>query len=142
LVQDLHVNTIGAVLRPGDAVLDLMPVGAELVAETRMSPKDAGHVQVGLPAKLRFSAYDDIRFGPLPGRVQSISSSTFRDEQGEPYYKVVIALDRAYVGNDPTRNPALPGMTVQASIATGVKTVLAYLLKPIHRGLEGALGER
>jgi multidrug efflux pump subunit AcrA (membrane-fusion protein) len=74
--------------------------------------------------------------------VRSISSSTFRDQQGTPYYKVVIALDQAYVGSDPTRNPALPGMSVQASIATGAKTVLAYLLKPIHRGLEAALSER
>jgi adhesin transport system membrane fusion protein len=142
MVQDLRVNTIGAVLGPGDPVLDLVPLGADLVAETRMSPKDVGHVQVGLAAKLRVSAYDDIRYGQLAGRVKSISSSSFRDEQDRPYYKVVIALDHAYVGDDPTRNPTLPGMTVRADILTGAKSVLSYLLKPIERSLDEALSER
>tara|TARA_B100000405_G_C16618327_1_gene386752 strand:- start:553 stop:702 length:150 start_codon:yes stop_codon:yes gene_type:complete len=38
--------------------------------------------------------------------------------------------------------PVLPGMTVQADIITGSKTLLQYLLKPIHRNLDSAFAER
>ena len=59
-----------------------------------------------------------------------------------PYYRAEIALDKSYVGEDPALNPVLPGMTVSADIVTGTKSVLDYILRPVYRGLHGAMRER
>ena len=64
------------------------------------------------------------------------------DENKKSYYKGRIALSQNHVGTDPGRNLILPGMTVEADVITGEKTVLAYLLKPIHTSLNSALRER
>ena len=54
----------------------------------------------------------------------------------------MITLDRDYVGDQPGVNRIIPGMTVQADIKTGSKSILDYLLRPIYRGLHGAFRER
>jgi HlyD family secretion protein/adhesin transport system membrane fusion protein len=71
-----------------------------------------------------------------------VSPSTFLDEEQRPYYRAEVLLERAYLGHDPKRNRLIPGMTVQANIITGEKTVLQYLLKPVYRGLSASLQER
>jgi len=54
----------------------------------------------------------------------------------------IIALDSHHVGPDPNLRPVFPGMTVQADIKTGDKTVMEYLLKPIYVSVGQALQER
>ena len=74
--------------------------------------------------------------------LKSISASTFRDENGAPFYKGIIDLEKNHVGDDPKANPVLPGMTVQADINTGEKSILQYLLKPIYISASQAFRER
>ncbi len=67
--------------------------------------------------------------------------ATFTGAGGERYYQGRIVLDRNYVGQSP-QNRILPGMTVMAEIITGRKTLLDYLLKPVHNALKTAFSER
>ena len=71
-----------------------------------------------------------------------ISPSTYFDEERQPYYKAQIKLAKKYLGNQPEKYRLIPGMTVQADIRTGEKTVLDYLLKPVYRGFQNAFQER
>jgi HlyD family type I secretion membrane fusion protein len=143
LVQDLKVQTPGAVLQPGDSILTLVPIDDVLIVESRIATRDVGHVRVGQPVTVRVSAYDFSRYGAVDGELTDVSPTTFLDEQtGDPYYKGFVRLDRGYVGDDPGANPILPGMTVDASIITGEKTVLAYLLRPVYISLTQAFQER
>ena len=87
-------------------------------------------------------SFDVTRFGDIEGEVRQISASTFLADDGLPYYEVEIALHKGYVGDDPARHLLVPGMTVQADVITGRKTVLDYLMKPIYRGLNSAFSER
>jgi len=75
------------------------------------------------------------------GVVELVSASTFQDERGETFYRAIIALDKAYFGEDPRRNRVLPGMSVEADIKTGAKSILSYLLKPVSRGWNNAFHE-
>jgi HlyD family secretion protein/adhesin transport system membrane fusion protein len=142
IVKGLAVTTIGGVLAPGAEVLQIVPVAETLVAETRLSPRDAGAVRAGQRARVGVSAYDPHRYGYATGRVLDVSATTFVDDEGLPYYRVRIALDGDTVGEDGPLGPLLPGMTVQADIATGERTVLAYLLTPVYDSLDGAFRER
>lgn len=142
VVKRLNVHTIGGVIAAGDPIMEIVPLNDELVIETRIAPRDIGHVAPGQEVSVKISTYDFARFGDLPGRLIRISASTFQDEQGRHYYKGIVRLARNYVGNDPSQNPVLPGMTVQANIRTGERTVMQYLLKPLYRAMNSAFRER
>jgi len=142
IVQDLAAKTIGEVIEPGGLVAQLIPMNDELVAEVRVMPDDIGHIQVGHPASVKITTYDPARFGDIPGEVRRISATTFRDEQDEPYYKVIVALSKAHVGLGAEHHAILPGMVVNAEIITGSKSLVRYLLKPVFRSLDVAFTER
>lgn len=142
IVKGLTVHTIGAVIEPGKLIMEIVPVDKELMVEALVSPTDIGMVKNGQPVKIKVSAFDFSRYGSLPGTMDSISASTFQDEKGQFFYKAKVKLDKNYVGKTPGRNLVLPGMTVQADIVTGEKTVLQYLLKPVQTITDGAFHER
>ncbi len=142
IVTSLKTLTISAVIQPGEILMEIVPIGDEMVVEARISPNDIGHVEPGQPADIRVSSYDFSRFGAVSGTVRQISATTFVDEQLVPYYRAVIALDSNFVGNMPGINPIIPGMTVQADIKTGSKSILDYLLRPVYRGMHSAFRER
>jgi len=142
LVQDLQFQTIGAVVRPGGVLMSIVPVDDVLEVEARVSTSDVGHVRVGQPVAVKVSTYDFARYGAIEGTLRTVSPSTFTDDEGTPYYKALITLAKSHLGEVPARAPVLPGMTVQADVVTGKKTVLQYLLKPIYVGLDRAMRER
>ncbi|WP_413207166.1 HlyD family type I secretion periplasmic adaptor subunit [Rhodospirillum sp. A1_3_36] len=141
-VQDVKIKTVGAVVPAGGIILNVVPVDETLRVEARIQPKDIGHVEVGQAVKVKVTSYDFSRYGHVMGELKSISATTLVDEQNNPYYKGYVELDRDYVGKDPERNKILPGMTVQADIITGEKTLLQYLLKPVYKNIETAFQER
>ena len=120
----------------------LSTAGDALVVAVRLNPKDVGTVEPGMPATLRFNAYDFARFGGIEGTVRQISATTLTTASGSPYYKVVVAPQQMHVGRDPNRNPVLPGMVVQADIRAGRRTLFEYLTKPISRALSTSFSER
>jgi HlyD family type I secretion membrane fusion protein len=142
VVQALTVHTLSSVVEPGAVVLELVPTEGELLAETRVEPKDIGYLRPGQRADVSIAGFESQRFGKLEGSLRSVSPSTYLDSEGRPYYRAEILLERGFLGNDPARNRLVPGMTVQAAIRTGEKTILEYLLKPVYRGLDQAMRER
>lgn len=142
IIKGLKVHTNGGVIPAGAVILEIVPLDEELIVETRITTRDVGHLQIGQPVTVKVSTFDFARYGGISGELKDISASTFLDEQGDPYYKGIVAMDRTYVGNDPERNKVLPGMTVQADIKTGRKTLLDYLLKPIVSSVKTGFRER
>ncbi|MEM6648717.1 MAG: HlyD family type I secretion periplasmic adaptor subunit [Pseudomonadota bacterium] len=140
-VKGVAVNTIGAVVQSGETIMEIVPLDKQLVAEINISPQDIGHVQVGQSVQVKFSTYDFSRYGFVKGKLEHVSATTFSDAKGERFYRGRILLDRSYVGDDPN-NLILPGMTVMADVITGEKTILQYLLKPIHASVQTSFTER
>ena len=142
LVKGLEIHTIGGVIPPGKLLMEIVPLNEELVAEVKVSPNDIGHIKTGDHVTVKVTTFDFSRYGSINGTVTALSATTFTSKQGEPYYKGMIKLEKHYVGNDERINKVLPGMIVNADIITGEKSLLAYLLKPIHRSLNSAFIER
>ena len=143
VIKGLKVHASGGGMIPGGAIiLEIVPLYEDLLVETRITTRDVGHVEIGQPVTIKVTTYDSARYGSISGELKEISASTFLDEQGDPYYKGVILMDRDYVGNDPKVNKVLPGMTVQADIKIGRKTLLNYLLKPIVSSVKTRFRER
>ncbi|MDB2414639.1 HlyD family type I secretion periplasmic adaptor subunit [Rickettsiales bacterium] len=142
LVKKIALNTIGGVISPGQPVMDIVPFDDQLIVESRIDPSDIGHIKKGYEADIKFSSYDFSRYGTVKGTLNYISATTFTKNNGDKYYLGRILLSKNFVGNNPEENPIVPGMTVKASIITGKKTILSYLLKPIQSSIDGALSER
>lgn len=133
----------GNVIQPGGKLLEVVPYGKELIAETRIKPHDIGYVKVGEPVTVKVLAYDYARYGSIQGKLSNISASTFLDDKGRPYYRATTTLSVQYIGGAKgMRKQLIPGMTVEANIATGEKTLMQYLLKPIQKTTEAAFKER
>ena len=142
VVKGLQLNTVGGVVEPGKALLEIVPLSAKLIVEAQVSPKDVGHIKVGQPIRVKVSSFDFSRYGTVSGTLDYVSATTFMNEKREPYFKVRIGLSKTYVGHDAQQNTILPGMTVVGDIITGEKTILSYLFKPIHLSLKTAFSER
>jgi len=142
VVKGLSVNSIQGVIKPGETVMEIVPAGNVLIVESKVTTSDIGHVSIGQQAEVKVNSYDPHRFGTVMGRVKQISASTFLDEEHNPYFQATIALDNDFIGSSSQKYRIIPGMTVQADIKTGEKSVLDYLLKPIYRGFQNAFQER
>ncbi len=142
IVKGLALHTIGAVAEPGKLLMEIVPVGEELLVEANISPSDVGHLAVGQPVRVKVSAFDFTRYGSVAGRLLGVSASTFQTPDNQSYYKARIGLASNHVGGAAGQNLILPGMVVQADIVTGEKSVLQYLLKPIQHAVAGAFHER
>ena len=142
VVKGLSVHTLGAVIEPGKVLMEVVPADEKMVVEAMVSPNDIANLRTGQEAKIKISAFDFSRYGYAKGKLESISASTYQAKKGESFYKVKIGLDQDYIGLNPQANRILPGMMVQADIVSGEKTILQYLLKPIHAAASDALHEK
>ncbi len=142
IVQGLSITRINAVVKPGQVIMQLVPVHDELIVEARIPPDQIGHIHQGQKAVVKIDSYNPSRFGTVEGEVQRISASTYLDERRNPYYRAEIHLHENHLGDDPDRLRIIPGMTVTADITTGSKTILDYLLRPVTRGFANAFHER
>jgi adhesin transport system membrane fusion protein len=141
-INKLAVASVGAVIQPGQPLAEIVPVDDSLLIEVRIRPKDIGFVRAGLPVSIKFTAYDYIVHGTLPGTVERISPDTIKDERGEPFFLAMVRTARNHLGPPERRLPLMPGLVATADIQIGSRTVLAYLLKPVLRARHEAMRER
>ncbi|MFT5509804.1 MAG: adhesin transport system membrane fusion protein [Hyphomicrobiaceae bacterium] len=142
VINKLAVTTIGAVKRAGETVAEIVPLGGALLIETQVRPQDVAFIHRGQSASVKLTAYDYLVYGALKGTVERIGADTLSDAQGQPYYRVIVRTEKAYLESGNEHLPAIPGMVASVDIQTGSKTVLEYLLKPIRRVRNEALRER
>lgn len=141
-IKQIYVNTVGGVVKPGEPIMDLVPLDDTLLVEARVSPKDVAFLRPGQDVIVKVTAYDFSIYGGLPGKLESISADTIEDKRGDFYYLVKVRTkDNAIVHNNEVL-PIIPGMLTTADILIGKKTVLDYLLKPILKAQQNALRER
>ncbi len=139
IVNNLGVTTIGGVIRPGEEIFQIIPLGDELFIEAQVAPSNIANIVPGQAATIKLSAYDYTIFGSLAGVVQVISADTFQDERdpnGQPHYRVSLRVDAAELGSRQQRIEIRPGMQADVELHTGSKTVLDYLTKPLYRSRE------
>lgn len=141
IVKGLKTNTLKGIIQPGEEILQVVPENA-MEIEAQVNPKDVGNIQLGQDVTIKVSAYDYSRFGSVAGKLHAVSASTFLDENKKPYYKAFITLNQLYMGNNPKTNRISVGMTVQADIHTGEKTLLQYLIKPVYNAVKTSFRER
>jgi membrane fusion protein, adhesin transport system len=148
IVKNVRFTTLGAVLRPGDELMTIVPVDDRMIVEAKVAPRDIALIQTGLAASIRFDAYDSTAFGAVEGRVTHVSADSIREEgRGDgqspsTYYRVHVVTDSPAITRTGRSIEVIPGMTATVDVRTGDRSLLEYLLKPLHKVSSEAFGER
>lgn len=146
IVKNIVITTKGAKVRPGDVILQLVPVGDELIIEAKLSPTDISFIKKGQKALVKLDTYDFSIYGMFYGKVKYISPDTIMEKTpkgDESYYRVQIVLDQGQLLSKKGKEIEItPGMGAQVDIVTGKRTALNYLAKPIVKTLDESFTER
>jgi len=142
VVKDIKISTIGGVIKPGEDLMEIVPLDDTLLIEARVRPADIAFLHAEQRARVKFSAYDFSIYGGLPGKLEQIGADTVLDERGEAYYKVSIRTEKNHLSKGDKNLPIIPGMVATVDIITGQKTIFMYILKPIIKAKQLALTER
>lgn len=146
IVKNVRVTTLGGVIKPGEEVMQIVPVGDDLMIEAKVRPTDIAFLKPGLNAIVKIDAYDYSIYGNLEGKVTYISADTLTEESrsGEQtYYRIQIQTQgKRFTGRPNEDLEIQPGMTASVEIITGSNTVLSYLLKPVTKTLQESMKER
>ena len=132
MVFQSNVHTVGGVITAGDAIMLIVPDADNLTVEAKVNPQDIDQVQLGQIALLRFSAFNQRTTPEIYGTVTRISADTSTDQRtGQTYYTVRIAMPAEEVAKL-GEVKMVPGMPVEAFVQTGDRTMISYLVKPLH----------
>ena len=144
VVKNLFFVTIGGVIRPGEAILDIVPTRDNLIVEARLQESDIGFVKPGQSAVVKLSSSDAVNFGQINGIVDRISPDTEQDENDNRivFYKIFVELDQNYFESKEKIYYLVPGVKVTASIQIGERTLANYLLSPFLGSLGQSFQER
>ncbi len=142
VIKTLNVATLGGVLGPGETVVEVVPGGDRLIIEAKLPTQDIGYIRAGQPVLVKLASADAMRFGGLDGKVINVSPDTLVTPEGLPYYKIRIETEKSQFQRGDLLYRLYPGMQVVASIRTGTRSVLEYLLDPFLRSMDEAMRER
>lgn len=142
VVKNVKVRSLGDVIKPAEPIMEVVPASETLVVEARLNPTDRGYVSVGQSALVKVSSYDFVRYGGLTGKVTYIGADADLDDKGNPYFRVQVETDKAFLGSEQSPLPVTAGMQATVDIVTGTKTVLEYLIKPVLKIRYEAFRER
>jgi epimerase transport system membrane fusion protein len=134
-VLRLAVHTIGAVIREGDALMDIIPENERLVIEARVSPIDIDRIAIGQMADISFSAFKMRETTRILGRLINLSADSLVDEnesQQTAYYLAIIEITKEGLDQLAAKDLTLvAGMPAEIFIRTGERTLVQYLLDPL-----------
>ncbi len=131
-----------AVIRPGEAIMDIVPKDARLIVEGRIVPTEITKVHKGQHAEVILSAFDRRTMPRFSGVVDYVSADQLVQETsagGMPFYLVHIVVDEA--GLQEAGAYLYPGMPAECYITTEERTILFYLLEPFFKIMDKALRE-
>jgi len=155
-VKDLATHTVGTVVSPGTILMTLVPKEEALRAEVWVKNDDVGFVREQQSVKLKLLAFTFQKYGMLNGTVAHLSADASEQAgagaeaanasaapaRSALAYRALVDLKTQTLEADGVVHRLTPGMQVSAEIHLGTRTVLEYLLSPVHKGFHEAARER
>jgi HlyD family secretion protein len=147
-VFGVKVHGIGEVVKPGDTLAEIVPLGEGLMITARVSPNDIESVEIGQSAEVRFPNFSTRQASVITGKVVSLSPDTITDpagtggqQQQQPYFTARVMIDYSMVPEEIARK-IQPGMQAEVLVSTGERTALAYFIGPLKASFARAFREK
>ena len=145
VVLTLAKVSVGSVLKQGDPLMTLMPLGTPVEAEVGISARDVGFVRVGDNTRLKVDAFNTSEHGYADGKVIWISADAFTTDDDnkavDAYYKARVSIDALHFSGVPANFRLIPGMTLTADVNVGTRLLGRYLLGGALRGAGESMRE-
>jgi HlyD family secretion protein len=146
VVFDIAKLSPGSIVREAETFFTLVPLNSAMEAEVQIDSIDVGYIKPGDPVHLKLDAFPFQKHGALDAKVRTISEDAFKREtsggQGlDAYYLSRISFGAGRLKNMGARTRMLPGMTLQAEIVVGQRSVMSYLMWPLTKALDEAIRE-
>jgi HlyD family secretion protein len=142
IVEQSTVHTVGGVITAGDTIMIVVPQTDDLQVEAKVNPVDIDKLQVGQKTLLRLSAFNQRTTPELNGVVSRVSPDVTTEQRtGQSYYTIRVSMppeEIARLGEV----KLIPGMPAEAFVQTGDRTMLSYLMKPLHDQFMRAFREK
>ena len=136
-----RVFTVGAVVRPGDTLVEIVPQNDELVIEARVQVTDIDNLRTETSTEVRFPAFHSRTTPLILGTLRNVSRDRLVDEQTrEPYYLALISVADTDIPAE-LKGRLRPGMPAEIIFNTGERTVMSYLMRPLTDAMSGAFRE-
>jgi len=143
VVKNIRLNTLGGVVAGGAPVMEIVPVGEQVLVELKIKPADIGFIKLGQAVEIKLTAYDYAVFGSLHGKVETLSPDALGDANtpsatgaDNTYYRALVRADVAALTAGGKPLTVLPGMNGSAEIRSGRRSVLSFLLRPMLKANE------
>lgn len=141
-VVNLSEHTRGAVIKPGDTVMEIVPRDDKLEVEVHVRPEDADQIFVGMKAKVNLSGYAQRRLPMITGDVTYVAPDRQTDARtGQAYFTADVSVDRKALRDFPEAR-LIPGEPAEVAIQTGTRTALEYFAEPIRDVVRNGMRER
>jgi membrane fusion protein, adhesin transport system len=142
IVNQIKLTTLGGVVQPGEALIEIVPVDGSLLVEAYLRPSDIAFIYPGQAAIIKVTAYDFARYGGLAGEITRIGAgSVKRPDRDEEVFVVEITTDATLTDADGETLDIVPGMIAEVDILAGRKTILQYITQPIQKVRDRAFRE-
>ena len=131
VLQNVRVNTVGAVVRPGESLAEVVPLNDELIVEAQMSPTDIDRIRIGEKAEVRFPNFQSRTTPVVMGQISLVSHDRMIDETTRmPYFLVQIRIRDTDIP-DELKYKLTAGMPAEVVVATGERTIFQFLVSPL-----------
>ena len=140
----------GQAVQAGQPLLSLLPGDGGLEAELLVPSRAIAFIEPGDRVLLRYQAYPYQKFGHQHGTVERISRSALgaaeaggsigNGPQGEPLYRVTVALAAQAVTAYGRPEPLKPGMLLDADILGERRRLIEWVFEPLY-SLKGRVGD-
>jgi HlyD family secretion protein len=146
IVLEVGKFSQGSIVREAEAVVTLVPLGAELEAEVQIDSQDVGYLKAGSQVHVKVDAFPFQKHGMLEGSLRTYSQDSFRREPGgtnitDTFYAGRITMKNAKLDRLPVGATLLPGMTLSAEILVGKRSVMSYMLWPLTKATSESIRE-
>lgn len=140
-VMNVHVTTESGVIRPGEALLEIVPANSSLVIDAKIRPTDIERVRSGMDARVILSAYRQRKLPLIHGVLRSVSADRLEEDRtGEPYYLAKVEVNPEDI-EGLSGVELVPGMPAEIMILDGEQTLLEYLLDPFLNSFDRSFRE-
>jgi adhesin transport system membrane fusion protein len=132
IIKGLRSASPGWVIKPGEAIMEVVPDKDEVMIEARLNPNDRGFVEIGQGARVKITAYDYLRYGAVEGKVTLVAADADRDPavaNSAPYYRILVGTEQTFVGQKENRITA--GMEAEVDLKVGTDPFIWYILRPV-----------
>lgn len=142
VAQNLRVYTEGAVVRPGDPLIEIAPDHGQMIIQAHISPNDVDSVHAGQKVEVRFPTFHSRTIPVITGEIRSVSQDRLVDEASHSaYYLAMVNVPQVDLPEE-LRGRLRAGLPTEIVVPTGARSALQYIWQPLTNALHKTMRER